>query len=373
MNVTVDRKEFLRALKRLAPFISLCRIRRKRGKADGLFAINYTVRLSVQFGQLRLEACNGEAWAEITVPTLKTPKEGQVCFNHRILLDLVSGIAADVVTITPEGVTVGTVKVRLVPTASADDFPEAPTSSGGSRILSIPAKDLRLALKSVNHAISKDPYRVVLTGASLSVDNGRLHVVATDTHRLAVTEAAAAYSIRDHRLTLPRLAVRLLQVEADDAAVVDFYAVGERVLIRHGTLQIFTNLLSGTYPNWQKVVPEDVGTHFQSSRLGLIDVVRRTMLFARKNANRVRLKMDGNALLVSARSDELGEIEESMEVALTGDGIEVAVNGRYLLDALGRISADTVQIDFTVASRPVVIKGEGDPGTFEVIMPMALA
>jgi len=71
-----------------------------------------------------------------------------------------------------------------------------------------------------------------------------------------------------------------------------------------------------------------------------LQAVRRALIFARDAANIVRLRFEpGNGLegrmVVSAQATEAGGNEEVLPAAIEGEAMEVAFNGRYLVDVLG--------------------------------------
>ena len=62
---------------------------------------------------------------------------------------------------------------------------------------------------------------------------------------------------------------------------------------------------------------------------------------------------------------------EELLIDYEGPGIIVAFNGRYLADVLGVLdTAERLILELTDATKPGVVRAEGDEGYCSVIMPM---
>ena len=80
----------------------------------------------------------------------------------------------------------------------------------------------------------------------------------------------------------------------------------------------------------------------------------------------------GDRLIVDRRpsSVEVGDFEATIAAQIEGEGVEIALNVRFLLDALQTIDYAQVEILFNEPSRPAMVRPAGDEGLRHVIMPM---
>jgi DNA polymerase-3 subunit beta len=62
----------------------------------------------------------------------------------------------------------------------------------------------------------------------------------------------------------------------------------------------------------------------------------------------------------------VGDLDASVE----GEQMEIAFNGRYLIDMLNVIGTEQVVLEATNPSRPGILKPVGDDNLIYVIMPM---
>ncbi|HEX2998996.1 MAG TPA: hypothetical protein VHR86_02000, partial [Armatimonadota bacterium] len=98
-----------------------------------------------------------------------------------------------------------------------------------------------------------------------------------------------------------------------------------------------------------------------------------------ESANRVVLRTTDEGLLdITAEAGEVGHAHEQVEVSREGDAVEIAFNGRYLIDMLAMTEAEQIVIELTGSLNPGVVKpvaGEEEPegrGYLYVLMPMAI-
>ena len=79
----------------------------------------------------------------------------------------------------------------------------------------------------------------------------------------------------------------------------------------------------------------------------------------------------GGRLLISARSEEVGDDQDEVDVAqLEGEEGKIAFNSRYLLDVLSVLDRGQVAIETTTSSSPGVFKPTDSDDYVHVVMPM---
>ncbi|CAN5366750.1 DNA polymerase III subunit beta [soil metagenome] len=326
---------------------------------------------------IRVLGCDGEMWVERHVPCMVS-EPGAICLQSKLLNDLVSAMpdgTIELKTLDGNGVmlTHGNSEYRML-SLDAEDFPEPPEFSGDSE-LRIKMGVLRNAVDSVIFAVSTDQHRQVLTGVLFSYNGEVLTLVATDTHRLAVRKLEQPGIGQSINAVVPdkaAKAIKSLPVGDDDEVVLKFG--GGRIGVEMVGSKVISQLLAGTYPNWERVVPSESTRSWSVEVDQLGEKVRRTMILARDNANRVRFRGNGDQIIIAARSEEKGEAKEEVPMVPSNGDVEIAFNGKYVQDALVPISSAGVRVEMTESSRPAIFKAaDGETGYFCVIMPMALA
>jgi DNA polymerase-3 subunit beta len=220
-----------------------------------------------------------------------------------------------------------------------------------------------------------DLHRAILTGVQFIYDGKVLTLVATDTHRLAVRQIQLEGLGANLSAVVPARALNAIErlPVGDEAEITIRFGVG-RLGVDSGGAKIVAQLITGAFPNWERVVPSEWTRTWQAEVDQMKELVDRTMILARDSANRVRFKGDGDLVIISARSEDKGEAKEELPIVTNNGDVEIAFNGKYVLDALKAIKDQGVKIEMTESTRPAVFRpAEDGAGYFCVVMPMALA
>lgn len=324
---------------------------------------------------VRILGCDGEMWVERQVACM-VEDGGSICVQSKLLNDLVGTLPdGDVLLQTSEtqGMLLkqGASEYRML-TLDPTDFPEPP-AFGGDTELAIRMGDFREAVDSVIFAVSTDNHRPVLTGVLFSYDGNELTLVATDTHRLAVRKISQPGGGASFSAVIPDRALKAIKsLPVGDDQVITISFGGGRLGVEAGGARVVSQLLNGPYPNWERVVPSESTRTWQVEVDQLEEKVKRVMILARDNANRVRMTGNGDNLLLSARSEEKGEAKEEVPMIPSNGDVEIAFNGKFVQDALQPIKGPGVRVEMTESSRPAIFRPAEDEGYFCVIMPMAL-
>lgn len=259
-----------------------------------------------------------------------------------------------------------------------DNFPVLP--SVPKPLASIPAGVLAGLVQKTIFAISSEESRYTLNGALLVIKPENVSMVATDGHRLALVEmdCKIAGLSNELRVLIPRKAMgELLKLvgEAEETAAVEFskdeshlfFSVGERVLI--------SRMLTGQFPNYEAVLPRENNRAVELDRDLLEAAVRRVALLADERSRAIRVQVDKDKFEISSTSGEFGEAHETLDVAFSGEALQIGFNYQYLLDFLGVLgSGGKVRLEFKDEQSAGQLRPAGEESLRYryVIMPMRI-
>ncbi len=325
---------------------------------------------------VRILGCDGEMWVE-RFSTCLVSEPGAICVPAALLNQLVSSLPDGDVqlrTLDGQGVMLqqGASEYRML-SLDAADFPEPP-DYGGDETLTLTMGVLKKAVDSVLFAVSSDTHRQAITGVLFTYNGSTLTLVATDTHRLAVRkihQEGIGSSINAVVPDKALKAIKSLPIAEDQPLRIQFGS--GRLGVEAMGARVVSQLLAGTFPNWERVVPSESTRRWSVEVDQLLEKVKRTIILAKDNAYRVRFKGDGDQILLSARSDEKGEAKEEVPMIASDGDVEIAFNGKFVQDFLEAVDGPGVNIEMTESSRPAIFRPADDKGEYLcVIMPMAL-
>lgn len=334
-----------------------------------------TILLEADSSSVRVLGCDGEMWAERKILANVT-EQGSVCISYAVLQALIASLPDGQISFE---LVSGTLVLRhgqsewKLTALPAQDFP-LPLEVSGSAELRMPMGELRASVDGVAYAVADDNSRPVLTGVLFTYDGAILTLVATDTHRLAVVRLERDGIGSSVNAIVPEKAlkaIKSLPIADDEEVVVKFDE--NRLGVDAGTASVVAQLLSGAYPNWERVIPSEHTRTWTIDRDELINNVNRAMILAKDNANRVRFTGNSDMVVIGARSEDKGEAKEEVPIISSNGDIEIAFNGRYVLDALKAMKTDGIRAEMTEPARPAVFRPlDGGEQQLCVIMPMAL-
>lgn len=289
---------------------------------------------------------------------------GQATAPARLLAEIVGQLPASTVEIRAEE---GAPQCRITCEASEfeilglppADFPALPRVDGGP-VASVDAGILRTMISQTIFAVSTDETRPFLTGVYVVLDGNEGRFVATDGGRLALRKtvlerpAQQKLGVIVPAKALQELSRALAGVEAE----VQVTLADTQVVFSVPGLRVFSRIISGQFPNYEKVIPEAqaIKQRIRARTERLLRAVRRVAITARDSANVVRLAARGRTLTITSNTPEVGRAREEVEVEAEGEVVEAAFNARYLLDCLNAIEADEVSVELTGPLSPGVIR-----------------
>lgn len=302
---------------------------------------------------------------------------GATTLPARKLLDLCRAISDDaVLTLEVSGeraaIRAGRSRFSLA-TLPADEFPGIDVK-GDAFELELPQRDLRRAIEATHFAMAQQDVRYYLNGMLLEINGGRVRLVATDGHRMAVTDLALNVAPElSRRIIVPRKtvieALRLLADEDTPALL----GVGDDHLTLTAADVVFkSKVIDGSFPDYERVIPRNQDKVLDIDRLALREALGRVAIFANEKYRSVRLQVGPNLLRLSANNAENEEGEDELEIAYDGGSLEIGFNVSYLIDVLTALRGDRVRMHLSDAGSSCLITQPDGGAHRYVIMPMRL-
>lgn len=301
----------------------------------------------------------------------KVSEEGSITVPARLMQDLVSTLSSGVIDISLDGHKLNVKNDSFNSTINgipADDYPVMPTINDG-KSWTVSSDKLKKALVQVVVAASSDETRPVLTGVYFHSVDGRLHVVATDSYRLA--ERKMDKIDHDVSLLVPATAINdLLRIIGDDSQDVVITSDDQQVLFKVGDIELLARLIDGDYPDYRKLIPANFSVSAKLQKSEFQNITKVSSLFARESAGSVTLNVDEDHKQVSIQSiaSQLGENTSKADAEVDGSGM-ITLNSRYILDALNVIDSKEISVNFNGKLDPCVLKGTDDD-YMHIIMPL---
>lgn len=282
-----------------------------------------------------------DAEADIKIP-------GSMCIQARKLFDIVRLLPdADVHFAKDDNewvkMTCGKSNFRLAG-VSKDNFPEVPNFK--SAPFSISAEIFNHFIQNTAFAITNEQSRFTLSGAKFMIDGGTARMITTDGHRLAFIEK----KLSDEAVTetmdalIPKKALmELTKISRDAKGFVSFGEDSNHIYFEVDGRLLITRKLSGTFPNYEMVIPKDNDKIAVFDAEVMKNAIRRVSLMADERTRSVRFNIKPNEIEIVAQSSEEGEAHEKVAAEYDGEEVQIGFNSQYLQEFLNVVGAGELE------------------------------
>ncbi len=320
-------------------------------------------------GRLSFSSTDLEIYGTVTVDS--SGSKGEVCVDLEKLKVILRNFDDSEVKLKQEEdslrVEVGRARYK-VPGIDPEEFSEFPDIEGQPACeFTLEAEALKEGLSKTRFAVAKSEFsQISLAGVCLKGLGDRLHMVASDGHRLALFEIPA--EVPEFASILPARAVKVLVKLSGEVKVRKFE---EYIVFESAGTTYTIREIDAEYPDYLSVIPPEdrIVCKIELYKDDLKKVLERMMGFSKELGGGVAFYAKSDRLLVRLLSHDDGEGEEEIGVThAEGEEVATAFNPRYILDYLKRAESERVWMKFTGEDTACVM---GEDFTY-LVMPMRL-
>ena len=317
---------------------------------------------------------------EIQVTT-KVPcqadKDGSFTVPAKKLLEICNALSAhDEISLFYDGkkidITAGKSKVSLQ-TLDVSDYPDMSIGES-SESINLSQDELSKLISKTSFSMAYQDARHFLNGLHICTLEGMLVSVCTDGHRLAKYTSTIKCDL-DLSIIIPRKAVTelnriLSSFNSNKDKITEISVYSNRVKFVVGEFILLSKLIEGSYPNFNKVIPEKTQSKITIDKQTLKNSLNIISKVVNQQYKGVKLTPSSNSLhLISSNTEsEIGE--DIVDASYDGDEISIGFNISYLQDVIDVIDGDTVNICINDQNSGCILIDENSDESIFVIMPM---
>lgn len=331
------------------------------------------IKLRAENDGLTLTAYDGEISIEKKIKA-EVLEEGELCVNGKTFADFVGKIAAFEVIISSDD---KGIIIRYADSESymqflpAADFPYlGDRTTEGKDYFEIKESELKALISKVVFCCATDGSRPILKGALLEAKNGILAASALDGFRMAYAYCSVEGSSAEMKIVCPARTLIEISRMLDSDESLKVYA--DKYLLSVGVKDtvITSRLYAGEFVKKDNIFPPAFTTRVTVRRAELIDSVERASVLIRGNKdNLIILDMKNGKIVINANSD-MGKIEETVAAELDGKELKIAMNSKYLLDAVKALTEEEILLSFNTAVTPFTLENIEDKASQYLVLPL---
>lgn len=360
MKFTINRSKFTKSLTDVLRAIS----------SRTTIPVLTGVKMTIDQSGLMLSGSDSDISIEIFIPVsdednqLEVIKEGGIVLPARIFNEIVRKLSDEKLTIE-----VGDNFQTSITSAHAafninsidvDNYPNFPVIDS-NEVITLPTTLFKQVIQHTVIATSTQESRPILTGVNITIENGQLKAVATDSHRLSqrIIPITVPDSLKDksYKVIIPGKSLTELSKIIEDQDTIEMMVTQNQVLFKAENLYFYSRLLEGYYPDTNRLIPANSATELTINANDLLQATDRASLLSHEGKNNViKLSISDNHVELSGNSPEIGTVEEELEyIEAKGDSLVISFNPDYLKDALRTFGHQNVIIGFTAPIRPFTV------------------
>jgi len=379
MKAIIGKREFTRQLS-IADSIT-------SSKSSIPILSNVLIEAQSEKGILNITASNLETGVKV-VGNASITETGAIVVNSKKVLSVIRELPDDDIYIfTDEHLRLNvqstnkSINARfLIIGMDKENFPLVKTEIGNT-YFEIEASILKDLIKKVIFSISQDENKYALTGVFMEKYNGNINLVATDGKRLALVERSIeslglneeAVSIPEGGVIIPKSALsEILRYNFEEGELIKISFSKNQMFLSYDNVNIVSNLIEGKFPDYKKIIPVDREKYFIADKEKLYGAVKRVSILVDESYKQIKFSILNDKLIVSTQSPTFGGAVEEIPIEYSGEEIDIALNYLFIIDCLKEIETESVIMDFEDSDKAVAIKGKGEKGYLNIVMPMKI-
>lgn len=373
MKLTIKKDILLEGLNKVSKAIS----------TKNLIPVLAGIKFDLKKNTLTLTASDNDITIQTTIQAkkeedMKVEKEGSIIISGKYILDIVRKLPDKYINIE----VFDELKILIFTENSEfnlngidkDEYPNINLDESKKKVL-IHNQVFKNIVNQTAFAASNEETKPVLTGINFNIIHDVLECNSTDSYRLAHKEVKlASASEENYNIVIPSHNIleftRIL--DDDESSNIEMHISNNKILFVYKNLKFQSRLINGTYPNTSNLMPKEDFLIVYTKLNDIYSVIdRASILTSDKEKNIVTLETNGNLLTLKSSSQEIGRVEEKMNITKNNEeNIKISFSAKYMMEALKSFSTETVEIHFVGEVKPILVKSSEDETLTQLVLPI---
>ena len=257
--------------------------------------------------------------------------------------------------------------------SNVNEFPDLELEFSQNPII-LNQKLFKTIINQTSFATSTSETRPVLTGINFKIEGNTLKCTATDSYRLAVkTINLENKAVEKWDVVIPTKNLNeLIKLMTEDEANVEMHIFANKVVFKFNKIIMMTRLISGTYPDTSKLIPETYELTLKVKYEDLYSAIDRASLLTNESdKNTIKFETTNNIALISSNIPEIGNVEEKITVEKNNESeIKIAFNSKFMIDAVKSLESEEIELMFNGEIKPIILKNTESDDLIQLILPI---
>ena len=370
MKFTIIREEFLKALLNTSKIIL--------GKNSDPILNN--VKIDLFEDHLEIIGSNGEISIKSIVYKYKNDKTlirdltpGSILINAKMITEIVRKIDAEEINFVVEDNS--TAKIQTLKSnfnlnvIRPEEYRELDFDENGEQV-TLSRDEFVNCINQTSFSASTKDNRPILQCVNIESDGQSVHFTATDGARLARREVELSLENR-FSVNIPAKSLNEVVKSLLEEKQVSLFISEKKVLFKLDDCVITSTIVVGDYPNTKNIIPHNYYYKLEVNSSEFLKTLDRIVLFSIDRENIVKLTMNEEEIIVSSRSQQVGDAKESLQLfKYSGERLQISFNVEYVSAAIRALKSDDVVLSFLGEMKPFTVTRKDDDKVIQLITPV---
>lgn len=255
-------------------------------------------------------------------------------------------------------------------TMDPSKYPEI-QSCNENLFFSLPQKDYAEMIDKTAFAVSEDNARFFLTGVYMEKKDEKLVLVATDGRRLAYISRSFEQEIPSFPSVI--IPVKFLQSFKSISSLEGVFSIaidGDTIFARIGERTISSSLISGNYPNYERVIPKNLSYVCKMKVSDMERAIALNSVLIESKSKRIFVDLNTEGVMVSGENTDFGDSKQIIPCEYDGPTAKISFNCSLLLPTVKKIESEFFKISYNTPTAAMIFAPEPEKDYLFVLMPM---
>lgn len=302
---------------------------------------------------------------------------GELLISGRYIYDIVRKLSNEIINIeeiidSQVLITTDTSSFKLN-CNEVNEFPNIDLEFTNTPLL-IDQKVFKTTINQTIFATSTQESRPILTGINFKITENVMEVTATDSYRLSKKRIVLDSKVDDNvDIIIPnRNLSEIIKLIGDDDNKVELHVFNNKVIFKANNLIIMTRLINGTYPDTNKLIPNEFELKIKVNLNNLYSAIDRASLLTNvEEKNTIKLETKKDIMIISSNIPEIGNVEEKININKNVEkDIKISFSSKYMMDAIKTFDSEEIELSFNGEIKPIILNYVDNDDLTQLILPI---
>lgn len=335
------------------------------------------INIKAQGKTVTLSVYNQEVYIQKTI-NAEILEDGEIVVEGKLFIDYTNKISnVDKIELDVASKELLTIKFGFsdfqMPYFEKENFPSLGKYTK-EYYFSLKERDLKELIDRALFCISvNSATRVILRSCSFSVKDEDVEAVCLDGFRVAVSKKkVVGQNGNINFIIYGKHLSDIMKIIGDNDNEITVSKEGGMIMFDLGHTKIKVTTIDGEFYNYKNTIPTDIKNEITVKKESLVGCLDRAAVVCRDIMyNKITLNIESKMMNINTLSEK-GRVNENIDCVNNGEDIRIALNCRFLQDAISRIKEDFFKITVERPTKPILISAmEGDEYKC-IILPLKL-